>query len=64
MGEAVTNRNILKIKPFGNTLVLMTMTGKQVMEVLNYGAIVKTGHGVSFRFPGFGGLRKMVRLKI
>ena len=42
---AITYRDILAVLPFGNTLVLMNMTGRQIMEVLNYAATVRSGHG-------------------
>jgi len=41
----ITYRDILKVQPFGNTLVLMDMTGRQIMDVLTYAATVRPGHG-------------------
>lgn len=41
----ITYRDILAVLPFGNTLVLMNMTGRQIMDVLDYAATVRPGHG-------------------
>jgi 5'-nucleotidase/UDP-sugar diphosphatase len=41
----ITYQDILNIHPYGNTLVLLDMTGEQVMEVLNYAATFKIGQG-------------------
>ena len=41
----ITYRDILNVHPYGNTLVLMDLTGEQVMEVLNYAATFKPGQG-------------------
>jgi len=48
----ITYRDILKAQPFGNTLVLMNMTGKQIMEVLSYAAGVRPGHGAFLHVSG------------
>jgi 5'-nucleotidase/UDP-sugar diphosphatase len=50
----ITYRDILNIHPYGNTLVLLDMTGAQVMEVLNYAATFKIGQG---NFLHVSGLR-------
>jgi len=39
----ITYRDILTVLPFGNTLVLLDMTGAQIMEILNHAATVKPG---------------------
>jgi len=41
----ITYQDILNVHPYGNTLVLLDMTGEQVMEVLNYAATFKIGGG-------------------
>ncbi len=41
----ITYRDILTVQPFGNTLVLLDMTGEQVMDVLNYAATIEPGNG-------------------
>jgi 5'-nucleotidase/UDP-sugar diphosphatase len=48
----ITYRDILKVMPFGNTLVIMDMTGKQIIEVLAYAATVKPGHGAFLHVSG------------
>jgi 5'-nucleotidase/UDP-sugar diphosphatase len=48
----ITYRDILKAQPFGNTLVLMNMTGKQIMDVLDYAAKVGAGHGAFLHGSG------------
>ncbi len=48
----VTYRDILKVQPFGNTLVIMYMTGKQVIDVLNYAATIKPGNGAFLQVSG------------
>lgn len=41
----ITYRDILTVLPFGNSLVLLDMTGAQIMDVLNYAATIKPGNG-------------------
>jgi 5'-nucleotidase/UDP-sugar diphosphatase len=41
----ITYRDILTVMPFGNTLVLLDMTGAQIMEVLDYAVTLETGAG-------------------
>lgn len=41
----LTYRDILNIHPYGNTLVLLDMTGEQVLEELNFAATFKIGGG-------------------
>jgi 5'-nucleotidase/UDP-sugar diphosphatase len=48
----VTYRDILKVQPFGNTLVIMHMTGKQIIDVLNYAATIKPGNGAFLQVSG------------
>lgn len=48
----VTYRDILNVQPFGNTLVIMFLTGKQLMDVLNYAATIKPGHGAFLQVSG------------
>lgn len=48
----ITYRDILTVLPFGNTLVLLDMTGSQIMDVLNYAAIVKPGTGEFLHVSG------------
>jgi len=40
----ITYRNILTVLPFGDTLVLLDMTGTQIMDVLDYAATIKLGN--------------------
>ena len=49
---AITYRDILKTQPFGSTLVLMNMTGRQIMDVLDYAATVSPGHGAFLHVSG------------
>jgi 5'-nucleotidase/UDP-sugar diphosphatase len=48
----ITYRDILEVQPFGNTLVIMNMTGTQIMEVLHYAATVRPGHGAFLQVSG------------
>lgn len=48
----VTYRDILKVLPFGNTLVTMYMMGKEVMDVLNYAATIQPGNGAFLQVSG------------
>ncbi|MCP4401541.1 MAG: bifunctional UDP-sugar hydrolase/5'-nucleotidase [bacterium] len=48
----ITYRDILNIHPYGNTLVLLDLTGEQVMEVLNYAATFKIGQGNFLHISG------------
>ncbi len=47
----ISYRDILTVNPFGNTLVLIDMTGSQVKEVLNYSA-GKIGSGAFMQVSG------------
>ncbi|GAK58353.1 5'-Nucleotidase domain protein [Candidatus Vecturithrix granuli] len=48
----ITYRDILTVLPFGDRLVLLDMTGEQVMEVLSYAATVKPGAGTFLHASG------------
>ncbi len=39
----IAYRDILTVLPFGDTLVLLDMTGEQIMEILSYAATIKPG---------------------
>ena len=41
----ITYRDIISVMPFRSTLVLLTMTGRQIMDVLNYAATITPGSG-------------------
>ncbi len=51
----VTLGQVLEVQPFGNTLVVMTVTGAQVKEALENG--VSQVEQVAGRFPQVGGMR-------
>lgn len=51
----VTLGEVLEVHPFGNTLVVMTVTGAQVKEALENG--VSQVETVAGRFPQVGGMR-------
>jgi 5'-nucleotidase/UDP-sugar diphosphatase len=42
----ITYRDVLTVQPFGNTLVLIDMTGAQIMETLTYAASIDPEAGV------------------
>ncbi|PIE35445.1 hypothetical protein CSA56_04240 [candidate division KSB3 bacterium] len=48
----VTYRDVLTVQPFGNTLVLLDMTGEQIMDVLNYAATIEPGNGAFLHVAG------------
>lgn len=48
----ITYRDVLTVQPFGNTLVIIEMTGAQVMEVLAYAAKVEAGQGAFLHASG------------
>ena len=48
----ITYRDILTVQPFGNTLVVMNLTGEQVLAVLNYAATVEAGKGAFLHVSG------------
>lgn len=41
----IAYRDVLNVLPFGNTLVLLDMTGEQIRDVLDYAATIKPGNG-------------------
>jgi 5'-nucleotidase / UDP-sugar diphosphatase len=47
----ITYRDILTVQPFGNTLVIIKMTGAQIIEVLDYSA-GKVGNGAFMQVSG------------
>ncbi|MBT8349650.1 MAG: 5'-nucleotidase C-terminal domain-containing protein [Deltaproteobacteria bacterium] len=48
---AITYRDILTVQPFGNTLVIVDMTGAQIMDALNFAA-TKVGSGAFLHVSG------------
>jgi 5'-nucleotidase/UDP-sugar diphosphatase len=48
----ITYRDVLTVQPFGNTLVLLDMTGAQVVDVLNYAATLESGAGAFLHVSG------------
>jgi 5'-nucleotidase/UDP-sugar diphosphatase len=50
----ITYRDVLTVQPFGNTLVLIDMTGAQIMEALNYAATIdpESGQGAFLQTSG------------
>ncbi len=48
----ITYRNILTVLPFGNTLYVIDLTGKQIMDVLKYAATVPNGKGAHLQTSG------------
>jgi 5'-nucleotidase/UDP-sugar diphosphatase len=48
----ITIRDVLTVLPFGNTLYVIKMTGKEIMEVLNYAATIKEGQGAFLHTSG------------
>ncbi len=48
----LTYRDVLTVQPFGNKLVVLDLTGAQVMETLNYAATVSAGQGAFVHVSG------------
>jgi len=48
----ITYRDALTVQPFGDTLVILNMTGEQMMQVLNYAATIKPGAGAFLHVSG------------
>ncbi len=48
----ITYRDVLKVQPFGNTLVLVDVTGAQLMELLDYAATIQPGNGAFLQVAG------------
>jgi len=51
LGE-ITYRDILTVLPFGNTLYVLELTGKDIMDVLNYAATIPDGQGAKLHVAG------------
>ncbi|PNR87395.1 metallophosphatase [Petrotoga sp. HKA.pet.4.5] len=48
----ITYRDILTVLPFGNTLYVLELTGKDIMDVLNYAATIPDGQGAKLHVAG------------
>ena len=48
----LTYKDVLKVHPFGNTLVTVDLTGKEVMDYLNAAAKMSVGAGAFAQFAG------------
>ena len=48
----ITYRDILTVHPFGNTLVLMDMTGEQILDLLDRAAKIRPGQGAFLHASG------------
>ena len=48
----LTYKDVLKVQPFGNTTVLLDLTGKEVMDYLNAAAKMSVGSGAFAQFAG------------
>jgi len=48
----ITYKDVLTIQPFGNTLVVVDMTGQQIMDALAYAATVEPGNGAFLQVSG------------
>jgi 5'-nucleotidase/UDP-sugar diphosphatase len=48
----VTYKDVLKVQPFGNTLVYVDMNGKELMDYLNAAAKMSVGSGAFAQFAG------------
>jgi 5'-nucleotidase/UDP-sugar diphosphatase len=53
----ITYRDVLKVQPFGNTVVTVDLTGAEVMNYLNAVAKMTVGSGA---FPQFSGLQLVI----
>ncbi|MEO7939816.1 MAG: bifunctional UDP-sugar hydrolase/5'-nucleotidase UshA [Burkholderiaceae bacterium] len=53
----LTYKDILKVQPFGNTIITVDMTGKEVMDYLNAMAKMTAGSGA---FAQFAGIRLVI----
>ena len=51
VGE-ITYRDILTVMPFGNTLYVLELTGKDIMDVLNYAVTIPDGQGAKLHVAG------------
>ena len=48
----ITYRDILTVLPFGNTVYIVKLTGKDVMDVLNYAVTIPAGQGAHMHVSG------------
>ena len=48
----LTYKDVLKVQPFGNTTVLLDLTGKEVMDYLNAAVKMSVGSGAFAQFAG------------
>ena len=51
VGE-ITYRDVLTVLPFGNTVYVMELTGKDLMAVLEYAATIPDGQGAKLHVGG------------
>jgi 5'-nucleotidase / UDP-sugar diphosphatase len=56
MGD-LTYKDVLKVHPFGNTIVTVDLSGKEVMDYLNVAAKMTPGSGA---FPQFAGINLVI----
>ncbi len=54
----VTYKDVLKVQPFGNTLIYVDMNGKELMDYLNAAAKMTAGSGA---FAQFAGVRLVIQ---
>lgn len=54
----ITRKDVLKVLPFGNTLVTVELTGEEVMDYLNVAAKMTPGSG---GFPQFAGIELEIK---
>ena len=64
----LTYKDVLKVQPFGNTTVLLDLTGNEVMDYLNAAAKMSVGSGAFAQFAGVelvitGGVVSSARIK-
>ena len=53
----ITYKDVLKVQPFGNTLVTLDLNGQEVMDYLNAAAKMSVGSGA---FPQFAGVKLVI----
>lgn len=54
----ITYRDILTVLPFGNTVVMLEMTGEQLLKVLEYAANIPDGKGAKLQVAGLSWVEK------
>jgi len=54
----ITYRDILTVLPFGNTVVILNMTGEQLLKVLDYAAKIPDGKGAKLQVAGLSWIEK------